>query len=120
MMTMKLWAGMFAIVISVGTSFVAAQGIGRLYTGFGLGNADFALMEEAAATLYRDEPREVGSKASWKNPETGAHGTVELTSSDGHCVELRHLFKASAQAKTDGLSSRRCRNAAGDWVLSLE
>jgi hypothetical protein len=117
---MKLWPCLLAIALSAGTYSVAAQGMGSLYKGLGLENADFALMEEAAATLYRVEPPEVGSKASWENPETGAHGTVELTSSDGRCVELRHLFKASAQDETDGVSSRRCRNDAGDWVLSLE
>jgi hypothetical protein len=72
-------------------------------------------MEETAATLYREEPRDVGSKAPWLNPDTGAQGTVELTSLDGRCAGLRHLFKPSAQAKTDGFSSRRCRNEAGDW-----
>jgi surface antigen len=120
MMTMKLWPCLLAIGIAAGSSFVAAQGMGSLLKGLGLGNADYALMEEAGATLYRHEPPEVGSKASWKNPETGAHGTVELTSVEGRCVGLRHLFKLSAQAKTDTVSSRRCRNDAGKWVLSLE
>jgi hypothetical protein len=120
MMTMRLLPIVLAATVVAGSSFVAAQGIGGLVKDTGLVDADFAMMEEAAATLYRDQPGEVGSTATWQNPDTGAKGTVELTSFDGRCVGLRHLFKPSAQAKTDGFSSRRCRNAAGDWVLSLE
>ena len=117
---MRLRAIVLAVVFAAGSSVVVAQGIGRLVKDTGLVDADFAQLEAAAATLYRKEPPEVGSKAAWQNPETGAQGTVELTCFDGRCAGLRHLFKPSAQAKTDGFSSRRCRNDAGDWVLSLE
>lgn len=117
---MKSSAILLAIAVAVGASSVAAQGLGRLLKDTGLVNADFAMMKEAAATLYENEPREVGSAASWENPETGASGTVELTHVDGRCVDLRHVFKASPQARTDGIRSRRCRNEAGDWTLNLD
>jgi hypothetical protein len=72
MMTMRHEAILIAVCISAGSSVVAAQGIGGLVKDTGLVDADFALMETAAATLYREEPREVGSTAPWQNPETGA------------------------------------------------
>lgn len=117
---MKIFAIVFVLIVATGSTSVAAQGIGRLVKDTGLVDADFNLMGDAAATLYADEPREVGSTADWQNPETGASGTVELTSFDGRCVGLRHRFKESPQARTDQFSTRRCRNDAGKWMLSLE
>ncbi len=66
---MRLLPVVLTVTVAVGSSFVAAQEIGGLLNGTGLVDADFALTEEAAATLYRDQPGEVGSTAPWRNPE---------------------------------------------------
>lgn len=96
---------------------VAAKPLSRILADMGLTTEDFDLMGSYAETLYRDRTPQPGAKASWSNEHSGAHGSVTVQEFKNSCVVLRHEATAGGKDKPVLITTRRCRNADGVWVL---
>jgi surface antigen len=107
-----------AVCIAANSSHVSAQGLRGVIKETNLTDEDISLMKAAAAELYAVEDPKVGAETIWQNPDSGAHGTVELTAFDGQCAELRHLFAARGR-QPEAVVSRRCNNDQGEWKLEF-
>jgi hypothetical protein len=97
-----------------------AQGMLNTVRQLGLTNEDFRIASAEAATLYEAGTVEVGAESVWQNPSTGAHGKVEITSFDGRCVGIEHVFRSGRTRQVHRVQARRCRGDDGVWRLSSE
>ncbi|MEO1000003.1 MAG: hypothetical protein AAFW69_05290 [Pseudomonadota bacterium] len=110
-----------ALVITFGlmAAPASAQLLNRL-NDLGFGNEDYRLLTDAAETLYDIEDPQVGSETIWSNPQTNAHGTVELIAWDGECATVHHVFSASRTNEIYRADVKRCKSADGRWQLVAE
>jgi surface antigen len=90
--------------------------------GVSLDGADFALLIDAANGLLRQSRLTNGNSVSWRNEQTGAHGTVTVTDTSHHGSMLCHTLtyetnpKASPSANTVKLNW--CKTPEGWKILS--
>ena len=85
----------------------------------GLQPSDIALMQEAARE--RMDGKEVGTRLTWQNPETGNRGVVALlerTETDGlECRRNRHSVEMTREGRRTSLEFKICREAGGEWLV---
>jgi hypothetical protein len=91
-----------------------------MFRDTGLSGEDAERAGRTAATLYQGRTPRAGDEAVWKSDRTTSEGSVRVIEVDdqNNCIVLAHRFRASASARYQTLRFRRCRDAAGNWVLS--
>ena len=109
----------FATITLAGTQG-SAVGLMFQMDRLGITNEDFRIIREESARLYETGPVEVGAETVWMNPETGAHGKIEVTEFDGRCVVLEHVFRSGTSPDVHRLETRRCRGTDNVWRLAPE
>jgi hypothetical protein len=107
------------------TAYVLAATPGQtqfagMFQDTGLSGEDADLAGRTAATLYQGRMPRTGDEAAWKSDRTTSEGSVRVIEVDEQnaCIVLAHRIRASASARYQTLRFRRCRDAAGNWVLS--
>jgi surface antigen len=109
----------FAAALALTATSVTAQPLSRMLANSGLSPEDFDVMGNYAATLYERGTPRAGSKASWKNAESGASGTVTLEKFEGNCASLLHEAQSARDnARPVQIRTRRCKNTDGVWVMT--
>ncbi|NNU82226.1 hypothetical protein HMH01_17455 [Halovulum dunhuangense] len=115
----------FSTLFSAGLLFAAGAAqpafANPLLTGLartGLSQADVDIMVREGAALYTRGDVQVGDDTVWSNPQTRAHGLVEVTAVAGDCVTLGYKFRTASRAGVQQYVSRRCRMADGRWQLT--
>lgn len=86
--------------------------------GKSLDRADVAYHNRTQARAL--EGNRAGTTSSWKNPDTGASGSVTPTktynNSEGQpCREFSHSIKVGGKTQTG--YGTACRDASGDWQI---
>ena len=115
-MRRRIFVTVFALAIA-GAS--AGHGANFLSTvdQLGLTNDDVRIASAEAGKLYEAGTVEVGAESVWQNPETGSHGKVEITSFDGRCVGIEHVFRSGRTKQVHKVDARRCKGEDGVWRL---
>lgn len=83
----------------------------------GLTQQDLNAMVRAGGTLYADSNARPGDDTIWSNPETGAHGSVEISTVSDDCVGLIYKFSTRRQPRIHTVQTRRCLED-GKWRLA--
>lgn len=90
-------------------------------SGFELTDKDYEIAKAAAASLYTDENAMPGDVVSWKNPESGNYGTIEMVDRHAYqglpCVRLQHDIKITTVETPFRYILDRCQTADGEWKL---
>ena len=103
------------VAVAVGTLAGAALG-GEI--GKSLDRADRLAMQHSTQTAL--EKNRVGSASTWRNPDSGNHGTVTPTrtykvASGDVCREFQQTITVGG--KTETAVGRACRQADGTWRI---
>ena len=96
---------------------VGAKPLGIILAQSGLSPKDLELLSATEKQLYSPTVKTVGSKLSWTNPDTGAHGTVRLAEVRGNCVFIQHVVYPKGEKKPVELRPHLCKAADGRWLL---
>jgi surface antigen len=76
----------------------------------------------SARSLLEAEPAPVGGSREWRNPETGAYGTVTLLNvlqrRGAPCRALRYVYTTRGSAQPSEMSFTLCRTAEGEWKIA--
>ena len=107
-----------AAVLPLISSTSSAELISRTLEKSGLTQEDITMLEVAASSLYDVETPKPGSSTVWRNEGTGSHGAIRLDSVSEGCVVIRHVMFPRGQDAMRKLTTRRCQNAEGEWVLA--
>lgn len=83
----------------------------------GLTQQDLNAMVRAGGMLYADSNARPGDDTIWSNPETGAHGSVEVSTVSGNCVGLSYKFMTRRKPQIQTIQTRRCLDN-GQWRLA--
>ena len=93
--------------------------------GARLSHHDLKAMAKAAQPLLDDDTLPINTKRDWNNPESGDHGTVELTRRFEYdyegtklpCRELLYHIQVAASADPYNYKLNRCKVADGSWKI---
>lgn len=96
---------------------VSANSLLRQIDRTGLTQQDLNLMVRTGGELYANRSAQPGDDTIWSNPETGAYGSVELTSVSGNCVGLNYKFRTRRQSQVQIVQTQRCLTN-GRWILA--
>lgn len=83
----------------------------------GMTQQDLNIMVQTGSTLYADGRARPGDETIWSNAETGAFGSIEVTSVSGNCVRLAYKFKTRRHDRVQAVTTRRCLQE-GRWILA--
>lgn len=116
-----------AVVMATGlllSSAAQAQSYLRPLNADGIGRAEWNRMSASSKNLYHPTIKEEGAVESWTTPG-GAKGTVTLEKvenrADGSpCVVLLHEVTAPASTQPHAARVRKCLQANGAWLVSVE
>ncbi len=90
-------------------------------SGFQLDEGDAALLEAAAARLYKADDVAEGTVVMWQNPATGNKGTVTLILNHEHnglpCRRLQHDIGLKGVRDPYRFTVDRCRTSDGEWKI---
>ncbi len=111
-------AALALVLAAAAASPVGAIGLLDELGRIGLNNEDFNLVAEAAKRLYTAEDVKAGAHTTWENPNTGAHGEVDILEVEGRCVLIKHLLQSGKQGQVRRIDVRRCRGDDGVWRIS--
>ena len=86
---------------------------------FSLSQEDAQYQRNAALGLLNTDPPRIGQSSEWKNPRSGAHGTVTMLQASQKrglpCRTMRYVVDASRVAEPLDLTVTLCKTSAGDW-----
>jgi surface antigen len=89
--------------------------------GVSLNNADFTILVDAANSLLRRPRLANGANASWKNDQTGSHGTVSVTKTFHRDSMLCHtlLYETTPMATSSANKTvlNWCHTRDGSWKI---
>ncbi|KIC16343.1 MULTISPECIES: hypothetical protein [unclassified Leisingera] len=104
-----------AAVAAVIASPAAANPLSRILAKSGLTPQDTNIMRQAEQSLLAEA--QGGKRAKWSNPDSGAHGEVQVAGKEGDCVLLQHqAFVKDDQ--TPKQARRKFCLSEGKWLLS--
>ncbi len=87
-----------------------------------LDNADFMALIDAANGLLRRPRLSLGDKISWRNGQTGSHGTIVVTNTFHHeawlCHTLTYNTSPASASSTNSIRLRWCKTPDGWRILS--
>lgn len=117
---MRLLALGIVTLVAMSTSTPAAAQWRFMFEALdGLEPSDIALMQEAARE--RMDGKEVGTRLTWQNSETGNRGVVALlerTETDGlECRRNRHSVEMTGEDRRTSLEFKICREPGGEWLV---
>lgn len=82
---------------------------------------DWGLLNDGADKLNADPRAHSGQTERWKNPRSGASGSITLTGAfrtDGmDCHALRYTIAVRSRTGTRSYNVNWCRDAAGEWKI---
>ena len=107
----------FALAVAAASASHGASFL-RTVDQLGLTNEDVRIAGAEAGKLYEAGTVEVGAESVWQNPDTGAHGKVEITAFDGRCVGIEHVFRSGRTKQVHRVNARRCKGEDGVWRLA--
>ena len=107
-----------AAVLPLISSTSSAELINRTLEKSGLTQEDIAMLEGAASSLYDVETPKPGSSTVWRNEGTGSYGAIRLDTVSEGCVVIRHVMFPRGKDTMRKLTTRRCQNTEGEWVLA--
>jgi surface antigen len=89
--------------------------------GVSLDNADFTALVDAANNLL-NKPRLVkGDNTSWRNEQSGSHGTISVADSFHHgsmmCHTLNYLTNPMASPSGNTITLKWCKTGDGSWKI---
>jgi hypothetical protein len=96
---------------------VSANSLLRQIENTGLTQEDINMMVRSGGGLYADGNAKPGDDTIWSNPETGAHGSVEVSTVSGNCVGLSYKFMTRRKPQIHTVQTRRCLDN-GQWRLA--
>lgn len=110
------------VIIAVPANHVAAQVNPFRNTAVeNLTEKDLETIGAAAVPLYTIANPELGSSATWSNPESGNFGTIELVDiyewRKMPCRRLHHLMRVKGWKDTLNLTIERCQVSSGEWKI---
>ena len=86
-----------------------------------LKDADIAMLQAAASTLFQNDEARIGQTETWSNPKTGNSGAVSLLEvfkrSGMPCKRVQHSIKQKGRTDQIIYQFARCRAADGSWKL---
>lgn len=107
-----------AAVLCFSLATEAAAQLRRTLNNTGIPPEAMSAMQAAGATLLHEDGAQRGASAEWEDRPSRSSGTVEITSVSGNCAVLTHEVMLRNADAPRVMSTQRCRNAAGDWLLS--
>jgi surface antigen len=89
--------------------------------GVSLNNADFTMLIDAANGLLNRPHLVKGTNTSWRNEQTGSHGTISVTDTFHHgsmmCHTLNYLTDPMANPSVNTVVLKWCKTADGSWKI---
>jgi hypothetical protein len=86
---------------------------------FSLDKEDAQYQRNAALGLLNTDPPRIGQASEWKNPRSGAHGTVTMLQVSQKrglpCRTMRYVVAASRVAEAMDLTVTLCKTSTGTW-----
>jgi surface antigen len=86
---------------------------------FSLSKEDAQYQRNAALGLLDTDPPQIGQSSEWKNPRSGAHGTVTMLQASQKrglpCRTMRYVVDASRVAESMDLTVTLCKTSTGAW-----
>lgn len=86
---------------------------------FSLNREDAQYQRSAALGLLNTDPPQIGQTSEWKNPRSGAHGTVTMLQASQKrglpCRTMRYVVDASRVAEPMDLTVTLCKTSTGTW-----
>ncbi|OED46363.1 hypothetical protein AB838_20360 [Rhodobacteraceae bacterium (ex Bugula neritina AB1)] len=106
-----------AAVVALVAVSAEANSLSRILAKSGLTPQDTDMMRQAEQSLLAEAGGGAGKQTAWNNPDSGAHGEVQVSSKEGDCLLLQHkaFVKDSQQPKQ--LRRKFCPSGQ-DWLLS--
>ncbi|WP_037311988.1 hypothetical protein [Ruegeria halocynthiae] len=117
---MKAWISSTVVAAALlGLAAVTqAKPLSRIIAETGLSPADFNIVAATADAMLAGGTPQVGTESTWHSDETGSKGTIRVGEVRDNCVQLQHFIQPAGADETREIRTRRCRDAAGNWVLT--
>lgn len=106
-----------AAVAALVSAPVSANPLSRILAKSGLTAQDTNVMRQAEQALLAEPRGGSGKQVRWRNPDSGAHGLVQLGSAEGGCRFLHHQAYLKDAEEPKRLRRKFCNTESG-WLLS--
>ncbi|MBY6142347.1 hypothetical protein KUV26_23225 [Leisingera daeponensis] len=104
-----------AAVAALVAAPAASNPLSRILAKSGLTPQDTNIMREAEQSLLT--AAQDGKRANWANPDSGAHGEVQVAGREGDCVLLQHQAFVKDDQTPKEVRRKFCPSE-GKWLLS--
>jgi len=106
------------VCATLASPMAQAKTISRIIAESGLSPEDFDVMTATSEDLLSRDAPQIGREAEWINQDTGSRGTVRIGDVGQNCVTLLHFLRPAGATETRRISTRRCQDESGKWVLA--
>ncbi|MBY6067653.1 hypothetical protein KUW17_12925 [Leisingera aquaemixtae] len=106
-----------AAVAALVAAPAAANPLSRILAKSGLTPQDTNIMRQAEQSLLAQAQGGNGKRAKWSNPDSGAHGEVNVAGKEGDCVLLQHQAFLKDDQTPKQVRRKFCPSE-GKWLLS--